>query len=189
MLFELWCSRRLLRVSLDCKEIQLAHPKGNRSWILIWRADAEAETPVLWQPGVKNWLGGKDPDAGKDWKREEKGITENEMVGWHHQVNEHKVWVNSRSWWWTGRLGMLQSMGRKVLDTTEQLNWAELCPSLNPCVKVLVSQSCLTPCNPMDCSPPDFSAHGFSRQEYWSEWIAIPFSRGSSWPRDQTRVS
>ena len=75
--------------SLDSKEIQPVHPKGNQSWIFIGRTDAEAETPILWPPDVKNGLIGKDPDAGKDWKLE-KGTTEDEMVGWHHQLNGHE---------------------------------------------------------------------------------------------------
>ena len=86
--FELWCWRRLLR-TLDCKEIQPVHPKGNQSWIFIGRTDAEAETPILWPPDVKSWLTWKDPNAGKDWRQEEKGTTEDEMVGWHHQLNGH----------------------------------------------------------------------------------------------------
>jgi len=72
---------------LDCKEIQLAHSKGNQSWVFIGRTDVEAETPIPWPPDVKNWLNGKDPDAVKDWGWEEKGTTEHEMVGWHHQLN------------------------------------------------------------------------------------------------------
>ena len=68
---------------LDCKEIQPINPKGNQSWILTGRTDNEAETPILWPPDAKNWLTGKDPDAGKDWRWEEKGMTEDEMVGWH----------------------------------------------------------------------------------------------------------
>ena len=78
--FELWCWRRLLRV-LNCKEIQPVHPKGNQPWIFIGRTDVEAETLILWLPDAKNWLIWKDPDAGKDWRQEEKGITEDEMVG------------------------------------------------------------------------------------------------------------
>ena len=76
---------------LDCKEIQPVHPKGNQSWIFIGRTDAEAETPLLWPPDVKNWLIGKDPDAGKDWRWEEKGTTEDKMVGWHHWLNGHEL--------------------------------------------------------------------------------------------------
>ena len=72
------------------KEIQPVHPKGNQSWIFIGRIDAEAETPIMWPPVVKNWLIGKDPDAGKDLRQEEKGTTEDEMVRWHHQLNGHE---------------------------------------------------------------------------------------------------
>ena len=75
---------------LDCEEIQPVHLKGNQSWILIGRTDAEAETPILRPRDVKNWIIGKDPDAGKDWKREEKGTTEDEMVEWHHPLNGHE---------------------------------------------------------------------------------------------------
>ena len=75
---------------LNCKEIQPVHPKGDQSWIFIGRTDVETETPILWPPDVKNWLIGKDPDAGKDWRREEKGTTEDEMVGWHHWLNGHE---------------------------------------------------------------------------------------------------
>ena len=81
---------KTLKSSLDSKEIQPVHPKGNESWIFIGRTDAVAETPVLWPPDVKNWLTGKDPDAGKDWRQEEKGMTEHEMVGWHLWLNGHK---------------------------------------------------------------------------------------------------
>ena len=81
--FALWCWRKTLESPLDCKEIQPVHPKGNKSWIFIWRTDAKAEAPILWPSDVKNWLIWKDPDAGKDW-RQEKRMTEDEMVGWHH---------------------------------------------------------------------------------------------------------
>ena len=75
---------------LDFKKIKSVNPKGTQSWIVIGRTDAEAETPILWPPDGKNWLIGKDPDAGKDWRREEKGMTEDEMAGWHHRLNEHE---------------------------------------------------------------------------------------------------
>ena len=77
---------KTLQCPLDCKEIQRVNPKGNESWIFIGRTDAEAETPILWLPDVKNWLISKDPGAGKDWRQEEKGTTEDEMDGWHHQL-------------------------------------------------------------------------------------------------------
>ena len=79
-----------LESPLDSKEIQPVHPKGNQSWIFIGKTDAEAETPILWPPDVKNWLTGKDPDAGKDRRQEEKGTTEGEMVGWHDWLDGHE---------------------------------------------------------------------------------------------------
>ena len=87
--FEMWCWRRLESI-LDCKEIKPVNPKGNQSWIFIGRTDGEPETPILWPPHTKNWLTRKDPDAGKDWRQEEKGTTEDEMVGWHHQLDGHE---------------------------------------------------------------------------------------------------
>ena len=106
---------------LNWKEIKPVHPQGNQFWIVIGRTDAETETPILWPPDVKNWLIGKDPDAGKDW-RQEKGTIEDEMVEWHRQLKWTWVWA-SWCWWWTGKPGVLQSVGRKELDMTEQLNW------------------------------------------------------------------
>ena len=90
-----WCFwtvvlEKTLESPLDCKEIQPVHCKGDQSWMFIGRTDAEAETPILWPPDVKSWLTGKDPDAGKDWRWEEKGMTEDEMVGWHHWLNGHE---------------------------------------------------------------------------------------------------
>ena len=90
-----WCFwtvvlEKTLESPLDCKEIQPVHPKGNQSWIFIGRTDADAEAPVFWPPNAKSWLIWKDTDAGKDWRQEEKGITEDEMVGWHHWLNGHE---------------------------------------------------------------------------------------------------
>ena len=79
-----------LESPLDGKEIQPVHPKVDQSWLFIERTDAEAETPILWPPHSKGWLVGKDPDAGRDWGQEEKGTTEDEMAGWHHQLNGHE---------------------------------------------------------------------------------------------------
>ena len=81
---------KTLESPLDCKEIQPVNTKGNQSWICIGRTDAKAETPVLWPPDEKNWLIGKDPDAGKDWRQKEKRTTEDEMIGWHHWLNGHE---------------------------------------------------------------------------------------------------
>ena len=90
-----WCFwivvlEKILESPLDCKEIQPVHPKENQSWIFIGRTDAEAETPMFWPPDMKSVLIWKDPDAGKDWRWEEKGMTEDEVVGWHHQFNGHE---------------------------------------------------------------------------------------------------
>ena len=90
-----WCFwpvvlEKTLASPLDCKEIQPVHPKGNQSWIFIGRTDNEAETPILWPPNMKNWLIGKAPDAEKDWRRDQKGTTDDEMVGWHHWLNGHE---------------------------------------------------------------------------------------------------
>ena len=118
-----WCFwtvvlEKTLESPLDCKEIQPVHPKENQPWIFVGRTDAEA--PILWPPDTKNWLTGKHPDAGKDWRQEEKGTTEDEMIGWHH-----RLWVNFGSWWWTEKLGMLLFMGsqRVRLNRTNELNW------------------------------------------------------------------
>ena len=90
-----WCFWTVVMVKtpespLDSKEIQPVYPKGNQSWIYIGRTDAEDETPICWPPDAKNWLLGKDPDAGKDWRQEEKGMTEDEIVGWHHRLDGHE---------------------------------------------------------------------------------------------------
>ena len=126
-----WCFwtvmlAKTLESPLDCKEIQQVHPKEDQTWVLIGRTDVEAETPILWPLDAKRWLIWKDPDAGKDWEQEEKGTTEDEMVGWHHWLNEH-------GFGWTpgvvdgqGGLACCGSKGHKESDTTEQLNWTEL---------------------------------------------------------------
>ena len=124
-----WCFwtvvlEKTLESPLDCKKIQPVHPKGDQSLIFIGRTDAEAETPILWPPDAKNWLIWKDPDAGKDWRQEEKGTTEIGIAGWHHQLKVW-VWVSSRSWWWQGSLECCSPLGRKESDTSDRLNWTE----------------------------------------------------------------
>ena len=127
-----WCFwivvlEKTLESPLDCKEIQLVHHKGEQSWVFIGRTDFEAETPKpLWPPHVKSWLIWKYPDAGKDWGLEEKGTTEDEMVGWHYRLDGH-------GFGWTpgvgdgqGGLECCSPWGRKESDTTEWLNWTEL---------------------------------------------------------------
>ena len=113
---------RALESPMDCKEIKPVNPKGNQSWIFIGRTDAEA--PILCSPDAKNWLIGKAPDAGKDW-RQERGTTEDEMVGWPHQLNGHEFEQAPGIGDGQGSLVCFSPWGRKELDTTEQLNWTE----------------------------------------------------------------
>ena len=117
---------KILKSPLDCKEIQPVHPKGNQSWIFIGRTDVEAKTSILWPPDVQSWLIGKDPDAGKDWRQEEKGMTEEEMVGWHHQLNGHEFEWTLGVGDGQGGLCCCCPWGRKESDTSERLNWTEL---------------------------------------------------------------
>ena len=116
---------KTLESPLDCKEIQPVHPKGDKSWVFIGRTDAEAETPIVWPPDAKSWLIWKDFDAGKDWGREEKGMAEDEMVGWHHWLNrdefEHTPGVGDGQ----GGLVCCGPWGHKELDMTEWLNWTD----------------------------------------------------------------
>ena len=123
-----WCFwtvalEKTLESPLDCKEIQPVHPKGNQSRIFIGRTDAEAETPILWPPDLKNWVIWKDPDAGKDGRQDEKGMTEDERVEWHHWLNGHEFektpGVGDRQ----GSLVYCSPWGRKESDMTEQQNW------------------------------------------------------------------
>ena len=124
---------KTLESLLDCKDIQLVYPKGNQSWIFIGRIDAEPETPILWPPDGKNWLIWKDPDVVKDWRWKEKGMTEDEMAGWHH-------WLDGHEFEWTPRVGVGQgtlvccdTWGHKESNTTEKLKWTELNWVLGQC--------------------------------------------------------
>ena len=142
-----WCFwtvmlEKTLESPLDCKEIQPVHPKGDQSWVFIGRTDVEAETLVLWPPDAKSWLVWKDPDAGKDWREEEKGTTEDEMVGCHHQLDGYEFG-------WT--LGVGDGQGGLV------------------CYGSWVAKI----------------GHNWATELNWT----YPFSRGSSWPRNQARVS
>ena len=172
--------------------------------MFIGRTDAKAETPILWPPHTKSWLIGKDSDAGRDWGQEEKGMTEDEMAGWHHWLDGHESeWIPGVGDG-QGGLACCDSWGRKESDTTEWLNWTELngyvflkcgkyqekihsleqgrsdCEyqmgyATSPCATLL--QSCLTLCNVMDCSPPGSSVHGIYQARIL-EWVAVSFSRG-----------
>ena len=117
---------KTLESPLDCKDMQPVHPQGDQCWVFIGRTDVEAEAPILWPPDVKSWLIWKDPDAGKDWGQEEKGMTEDEIVGWHH-------WLDGHGFGWTpgvsdgqGGLVCCGLWGCKESDMTERLNWTDL---------------------------------------------------------------
>ena len=147
-----WCFwsvvlEKTLESPLDCKEIQPVHPKGDQSWVFIGRSDVEVETPILWLPDAKRWLFGKDADAGKDWRQEEKGTTEDEMTG----------------------------------CITDSMNMS--LSKLQEIVKVKVALCCLTLCDSMD-----YTVHGILQARIL-EWVAFPFSRGFSQPKDRTHVS
>ena len=113
---------KTLESPLDSKEIPSIHPKGNQSWIFIGRTDTKAETPILWPPDVKNWLIWKDADAGKDWRWKEKGTTEDEMVRWHHRLNEHEFEYTPEVGDGQGGLACCSPWGCKESDMTERLN-------------------------------------------------------------------
>ena len=119
---------KTLERPLDCKEIHPVHPRGNQSWIFIGRSYAESETPILWPPDAKNWLIWKDPDVGKYWRWEVKGMTEDEMGCMASLARWTWVWVSSGNWWWTGKPDGLQSMGlqRVGYDWAIEPNWTEL---------------------------------------------------------------
>ena len=127
-----WCFwtvlLKTLERPLDCKEIKPVNPKWNQSWIFIGKTDANAETPILWPSDVKNWLIGKDPDAGKDWRLKEKGMIEDEMFGWHHRLNERELselWemVMDREAWRAVIHGVARSRTR-LSNWTDWLTWA-----------------------------------------------------------------
>ena len=140
--FELWWWRELLRGPWTARNIKPVNPKGNQPWIFIRRTDAKAEAPILWPPDAKNWLTGKDPDAGKNWRQEEKGMTEDEMVGWHQ-------WLNGHGFGWTQGVGDGQgglaccssSVCRVGHDWATKLNWTDLYSNLfiQDCFKFLTS--------------------------------------------------
>ena len=132
-----WCFwtvvlEKTLESPLDCKKIQPVHPKGDQSWVFIGRINTEAETPILWPPDVKSWLIGKDPNGGKDWRWEEKGTTENEMVGWHHQLNGREFEYTPGVSDGQGGLEYCDSWGcksRTRLSNWTELNWTKcFCP-------------------------------------------------------------
>ena len=132
-----WCFQtvvleKTLESPLDSKEIQPVNPKGNQPWIFTGSTDAEAEALILWPPNAKSRLIGKDPDAGKDWRREERGVKEDEVIGWHHWLNGYEFEQTLGDGWRKGKPGVLQSMGsqkvRRYLATEQQQHWSWYLP-------------------------------------------------------------
>ena len=212
-----WCFwsvvlEKTLESPLYCKDIQPVHLKGDQSWVFIGRTDIEAETPILRPPDAKSWLIWKDPDAGKDWGQEEKGTTEDEMVGWHHWLSGHGFrwtpWVGDGQ----GGLACCSSWGHKESDMTEWLNWTELYVQYlvninlhmwkktvnfkaighfykfkvwnhNNMIYGKSLESCqlsVTPWTVAHQAPLSMAI----LQARILKWFAMPFSRGSSLPRD-----
>ena len=141
-----WCFwtvvlEKTLESPLDCKEIQLVHPKWDQSWVFIGKTDVEAKTPILWPSHVKSWLIGKDPDAGKDWRQEEKGTTKDEMVGWHHGLEAHEFEQAPGTSDGQGGLACCSPWGRRVgHDWATELNWKDT--KTNKTQSLLWSDSC-----------------------------------------------
>ena len=130
-----WCFwtvvlEKTLESPLSCKEIQPVHSKGDQSWVFFGRNDAKAETPVLWPPHAKSWLIGKDSDVRRDWGQEEKGMTEDEMAGWHHRLDGCESAWTPGDGDGQGGLACYNSWGHKESDMTERQNWTELRPAL-----------------------------------------------------------
>ena len=181
-----WCFwtvvlEKTLESPLDYKDIKPVNPKGNQCWIFIGKTNAETDAPILWLPN-ENWLIGKDPDAEKDWKQEEKEVTEDEMIGWHHWLNGHE---SEQALGAQGSLVCCSPWGGKESDTTEWLNWIEL----KEWWEWWFSRSVMSySCDLMDSSPPGSSVHGISQTRIMV-WVVISFFRGYSQPKNQTLVS
>ena len=163
------------------------HPKGDQSWVFIGRTEVEAETPIFWPPDAKSWLIGKDPDAGKDWRHEEKGMTEDEMVGWDHQLNGHEFEQAPGELDGQENLACYSPWSCKELDMTEQLNWNVAVNLVDArginiiaAAAAKLLQLCPTLCDPMDGSPSGSPVPGIF-QARTLEWVAISFSEAWKW--------
>ena len=158
-----WCSwtvvlEKSLESPSDCKETQPVHPKGNQSWIFMGRTDAEAEAPILRPPAGKNWLTGKDPDAGKDWRQEETGTRENEMVGWHHWLDGHEFEQTLGFGDGQGGLACCSPWGRRVRHDG-WLNWAD------------ISRGTTAWCVYLSCQPALLSCFSYFILIQWFQWF------------------
>ena len=186
---------KTLESHLDGKEIHPVHPKWNQPWIFILRTYAEAEIPILWSPYAKNWLSRKDPDAGKKCRWGKKGMTEDEMVGWHHRLNGHELsilwdFMMDREFWRAIFHGVSKSQ-TWLSDWTDWLTY--ICNKIEHShiwynCYCSVNKLCLVLCNTVDCSLPDSSAHGISQARIL-ECVAISFSKGYFPTRNQACIS
>ena len=170
---------KTLESPLDCKEIQPVHLKGDQSWVFIGRTGAEAETPVLWPPDAKSWLIWKDTDVGKDWGQEEKGTTEDEMAGWHHQLSGHGFRWTTGVGDGQGGLACCSSWGCKESDRTEQLNWTESLLNLITKEELFFRKTiiCLRKRNFVSNLGGLFSLFSYQKldtfQVHWTHWVKI----------------
>ena len=149
--------------SLDCKEIKPVNPKGSLFWIFIGSTDADAEAPILWPPDAKNWLIRKDSDAGKDWRQEEKGATEDEMVGWHPWLDGHESEQASGVGDGQGRLAWCSPWGCKELDMTKWLDW----------LKPILEETTVMHMDEITCSNPTVVEPGFALSHICSKALAL----------------
>ena len=182
-----WCFwtvilEKTLKSPLDCKDIQPVHPKGDQSWEFTGRTDAEAEGTIFWPPDEKNWLIWKDPDAGKDWRREEKGTTG--WDGWMASLTQRTwVWVSSESWWWIGKPGVLQTMGSQRVRhywVTELIDW--LNTALRSIMLELKDEA--SPTSSAETPSPTHARHGLasdSMSYFCFPITPTPFWWGSIW--------
>ena len=186
-----WCFwtmvlEKTLESPLDCKEMKPVNLEGNQSWTFIGKIDAEAETPVCWSPDAKNWLTGKDPDAGKDWRQEEKGMTEDEIVGWHHWLDGHEFEQaqgvgDGDVWLFCNPLEKERTTHFSILSW--EIPWTEGPSGLQSMGSQRIGHDREWTATTMDYSLPRSSVLGISHARIL-EWVAISFSRKSFPPRD-----
>ena len=176
-----WCFwtvvlEKTLASPLNFEKVKPVNPKGNQSWIFFGRTDADVEAPILWPPNAKNWFTGKDTEAGKDWRQEEKGTTEAEMVGWHHQFDGHEFEQAQGVDDWQGSLECCSSWGPKELDTTKRLHFDFSLSGIGKGNGNPLQCSCLE--NPMDGG--DWWAAIYGVAQTWTRLKQLSSSSSSS---------
>ena len=194
-----WCFwtvvlEKTLESPLDCKEIQPVHPKGDQSWVFFGSTDAKAETPILWPPHAKSWLIGKDSDAGRDWGQEEKGTTEDEMVGWHHRLDGHEFEWTPGVGNGQGGLACCSSWGHKESDwVTELTSWLKWLERAFPVVHIVKNPLAVQETQVWSLSSEYPLEEGMAPHSSILSW-GIPMDRGDWWAtlhgvtKSQTRL-